>query len=292
MSVRMTGSLIAGVFVCLFILSTFFGSWYTIDATDRGVLLSNGAVASDTAIEPGLHWKLPFVQAVDVFSVQSHSSKFDKIKAYSFDQQVADIVISVNWHVPSSDVVKVREEYVNEDNLVNRVLNTKVPTIFKNVFGTYTAQVSIQQRPKLAADFFTALTAGINAPIVIDSIQIEDISFSDAFDQANEQKQLADVAVQQLQQKQKQAEVQAQITVTNAKAQADARVAQANADAQAIKLKGDAEAGVINARGQALKDNPGVTALILAEKWNGQLPATMPPNGSVPFIDVNPPTTR
>ena len=286
MTVKVWSGLVGTGFLFIFILSIFFGSWYTIDVTDRGVMLANGAIASDSPIEPGLHWKLPFVQSVDVFSVQSHSTSFQKVQAYSYDQQVGSVDLSVNWHVAPADVIKVRQEYVNEDNLVARVLQTKVPTIFKNVFGTYTAQTSIQQRPKLAADVFTALTAGMNAPIVIESIQIEDISFSDAFDQANEQKQLADVAVQQLQQKQKQAEVQALITVTNAKAQADAQIAQATAEAKSIQLKGDAEAAVINARGQALKDNPGVTALIQAEKWDGHLPTTMPPNSAVPFLNI------
>jgi regulator of protease activity HflC (stomatin/prohibitin superfamily) len=107
--------------------------------------------------------------------------------------------------------------------------------------------------------------------------------------------------VQKRQQELAQQKVQAEITVTQAQAQADAQIAQATAAATAVKLaadaeahaiqvKGDAEAAVIANRGKALRDNPGVVALIQAEKWDGALPRTMPPNGTVPFIDVAPTT--
>lgn len=279
---------IVSVVVLILVASTFFGSWYNVDETERGVLLRNGAVVGDAAIGPGLHFKMPFIEAVDTISIQSNSLTFEKVEAYSFDKQVAFVRVSVNYRVDPADAIKIRKEYVTTDNLVRRVVWTKVPAIFKNVFGTYTADTAIQQRPKLNADVLAALQAGLNAPLIIDSIQIEDIKFSDAYEQANEQKQLQDVQVQQLQQKQKQADVQAQITVINAKANADAQVATATADATSIKLKGDAEAGVIRARGEALKDNPGIPQLLTAEKWDGKLPASMPPGGTVPFLNLTP----
>ena len=68
--------------------------------------------------------------------------------------------------------------------------------------------------------------------------------------------------------------------------QADIRVIQANAEAQSLKLKGDAEASAIDARGKALRDNPALVALVAAEKWNGILPTTMVPGGTTPFITI------
>jgi regulator of protease activity HflC (stomatin/prohibitin superfamily) len=136
---------------------------------------------------------------------------------------------------------------------------------------------------------------------VIESVQVEDIKFSAAYENSIEEKQLATVEVQKRQQELAQQKVQAEITVTQAQAQADAQIAQAtaaatsvklaaDAEAHAIQVKGDAEAAVIANRGKALRDNPGVVDLIQAEKWDGQLPNTMPPNGTVPFLDLNPPT--
>jgi regulator of protease activity HflC (stomatin/prohibitin superfamily) len=123
-----------------------------------------------------------------------------------------------------------------------------------------------------------------NAPVIIDGVQIEDISFSSDYIHSVEQRMQAEVEVQKLQQQALQAEVQAKITVTQAKAKADAVVAQATADATATKLRGEAEGEAIRAKGDALKDNPALVMLTQAEKWNGVLPITMVPGGSVPML--------
>jgi len=74
--------------------------------------------------------------------------------------------------------------------------------------------------------------------------------------------------------------------VTQAQAEADAQLAQAKADAQATELRGRAEAEAIKARAQALASNQNLVELTKAERWNGVLPTTVLPSGSLPFIDV------
>ena len=97
---------------------------------------------------------------------------------------------------------------------------------------------------------------------------------------------LAEVEVQRVQQNAERERVQAEIAVIQAQAQAEARVAQATAEAQAITLTGEAEANAIRARGDALRENPSLIDLVQAERWNGQLPTTMVPGGTVPFMNV------
>ena len=62
----------------------------------------------------------------------------------------------------------------------------------------------------------------------------------------------------------------------------------ADAKAYSAKVQGEAEASAIRNRGDALRDNPGLPALVTAEKWDGHLPTTMVPGGAVPFLKVNP----
>jgi regulator of protease activity HflC (stomatin/prohibitin superfamily) len=45
----------------LLVLTIVFGSWYTIDQTQRGVLLRNGALVE--VVQPGLHFKWPWTQS-------------------------------------------------------------------------------------------------------------------------------------------------------------------------------------------------------------------------------------
>lgn len=277
----------------------FFGAWYQIDQGEEGVVLRTGAVVG--TVGPGLHFKIPVIEDVKEISLQSHTETFDNMESYSRDQQPAQIRLSVSYHVIPGSGGGLYAEYGSVENMIARLVEPRVPAIFKNVFGQYDALGAIQQRAKLNSDALAALQEGIGEPLVIESVQVEDIKFSAAYENSIEEKQLATVEVQKRQQELAQQRVQAEITVTQAKAQADAQLAQATAAAQAVKLaadaeahaiqvKGDAEAAVIAQRGQALRDNPGVVALIQAERWDGSLPNTMPPNSTVPFLDLNPPT--
>lgn len=276
-------------------LSIIFGSWYTVDQGEEAVLLSTGALTGTEG--PGLHFKIPFVQSVEKISLQSHSEVYDSMESYSKDQQPAVISVSVNYHVPPGQSGALYAEYGSVDNLLARVIDQKVPAIFKNVFGIYDAQSAIQQRSKLNSDVLAALQSGISAPVVIESVQIKDIKFSPDYEAAIAAKQTATVEVLHQQQLLAQEQVKAQIVATTAKGAADAAIAQAtgsaqavtlaaDAEAHAIQVKGDAEAAVIAQRAKALAGNPEVVALIQAEKWNGVLPTTMVPGSSVPFVSV------
>lgn len=269
----------------LFALTVFFGSWYTVDTTDRGVLLTNGAITGQ--VNPGLGFKLPFIQSVDLITVQQQVSR-NQFEAYSNDQQPAVITVSVNFQVPVDKVLEVREEYVNVENLVSRVVERKIAAEFKNIFGKYKAVTAIQQRAQLNIDVLEALNAAVaNDPVIITGVQVEDIKFSAAYEQSIEAKQLAEVEVQRKLQDAERAKVEALITVTGAQATADSQVVAAKASAEAVKLAGEAEAYAIDVKGKALRDNPGLVDLITAENWDGKLPTSMPPNGTVPFLNVN-----
>lgn len=82
--------------------------------------------------------------------------------------------------------------------------------------------------------------------------------------------------------------------VQTAKAEAAKEVERATGEANAKILVATAEAKAIDLRGEALRNNPALVELVKAEamkdavqKWDGQLPTTMPPNGAVPFLNIN-----
>jgi regulator of protease activity HflC (stomatin/prohibitin superfamily) len=135
---------------------------------------------------------------------------------------------------------------------------------------------AIQERARLGMEIQEAIQkAANNTMLIVESVQVENIDFSDAYEKSIEQRMLAEVEVQKVQQNAEREKVQAEIAVIQAKAQADA-----------VKLQGDAEAHAINARGRALRDNPALIELVQAEKWDGKLPTTMVPGQTVPFINV------
>ncbi|WP_079211829.1 prohibitin family protein [Brucella pituitosa] len=282
-------------FIGLAILSVVLGSWYTVDEGERGVILRYGAVAG--VAQPGLGLKIPLIDSVVRVSVQSKAAIYNGMEAYSRDQQPATMNLSVNYRIPPDRVEEVYATYGGEDGLLSRLVERRVFEESKTVFGRFAAVTAIQERGRLNQEIADAIQKSVSGPVIIDSVQIENIDFSDAYEASIEQRMLAEVEVQRLRQNAEREKVQAEITVTQANAQADARRAdaqaqadsvrlQAQADAEAIRLKGDAEAQAIKARGDALRDNPGLVSLTQAEKWNGQLPTTMLPNGAIPMLNL------
>jgi regulator of protease activity HflC (stomatin/prohibitin superfamily) len=195
---------------------------------------------------------------------------------YSRDQQNANLQVSVNYRLATDQVEKIYSEFGGQDGIVTRLLDRQVPEEVKNVFGRFNAVTAIQERERLSREVQESIQkAASNTMLIVESVQVENIDFSDAYEQSIEQRMLAEVEVQKVQQNAEREKVQAEIAVIQAKAQADA-----------VKLQGDAEAHAINARGKALRDNPSLVELVQAEKWDGKLPTTMVPGQTVPFINV------
>lgn len=259
-------------------------SWYTIDEGERGVLLRTGAMVGTA--EPGLGFKIPFVDTVKRISVQSGARIYEQVPAYSKDQQPAEIKMSVNYRIPADEVGTVYASYGGESGMISRLLDRRVYEDLKTVFGRFNAVTAIQERARLNQEVAETIQGSVRGPIVIESVQIENIDFSDAYEASIEQRMLAEVEVQKLRQNAEREKVQAEITVTRAKANADAVRAQAEADAAAIRIRGEAEADAIKARGDALRENPSLVELTKAEKWDGKLPSTMVPGGATPMINL------
>lgn len=274
----------AGIFLFFAAITVVFGSWYTIDQGERGVILRNGALTGTA--QPGLGFKAPWVDEVVKVSVQARARIYDNVAAYSKDQQSANVALSVNYRIPSDQVTEVYANYGGEDGMLSRLVDRRVYEDMKTVFGRFNAVTAIQERSRLNAEVAEAIQKSVRGPVIIDSVQIENIDFSDAYEASIEQRMLAEVEVQKLRQNAEREKVQAEIVVTQAKAQADAVRASAEAEAEAIRLRGDAEALAIKARGDALRQNPELVSLIQAERWDGKLPQTMLPGGSVPMLNL------
>jgi regulator of protease activity HflC (stomatin/prohibitin superfamily) len=269
----------AGAIVLLIVL---LSTYFTIDQGERGVILHNGAIVGEA--EPGLHFKLPVITSIQKISVQIQKEAFEKtaegdttLQAYSRDQQPATIAMAVNYHV--TDASAVYAQFGSLANMKSRVIDSRAYEQLKNVFGQFDAADAIQKRALLHAEVFAAIRSSVRGPVVIDSVQIEDITFSTQYEAAVEARMQAIV-------KQQQAEADKQKRIIDADASAYEVKAAADAKAHQIEVQGKAEAGAIQARGDALRNNPSLPTLVAAEKWNGVLPTTMVPGNALPFLNI------
>jgi regulator of protease activity HflC (stomatin/prohibitin superfamily) len=195
----MTKGVIAGAIVAFVVLFLIAGSWYTVDQTERGVLLRNGAVIGTA--QPGLGFKIPGFDSVQKISVKTATYTWDKMNSYSFDQQPADLKISVTLRAAPEKVADLYAKFGNLDAAVNQVVSPAVNQQVKIVFGHYTAVKAIQERGTLNGEIKTAIadTLKYDPMIIIESVQLENIEFSQNYLHSIEQRMLAEVEVQKLQ---------------------------------------------------------------------------------------------
>ena len=62
----------------------------------------------------------------------------------------------MSYHVIPGSGAEVYAEYGGVDNMIARLVEPRVPALFKNVFGQYDALGVIQQRAKLNLDALAA----------------------------------------------------------------------------------------------------------------------------------------
>jgi regulator of protease activity HflC (stomatin/prohibitin superfamily) len=263
---------VAIIAVAIVALLTLFGSWYTVDQGERAVVLRLGATVGEDG--PGLHFKLPWINTVHKITVQNQNRRYTKLESYSRDQQPATLTVSVTFM--ASDPSAVYSQYGDLEGAVARLIDPRVMSGVKTIFGQYDAVRAIQERGALNKDIDAAITSAITGPIQIVSVQVENIDFSAAYEQSVEQRMLAQVEIQKREENLRTTQVEAEIARTKAEGEANA-----------IRLRGEAEGAAIKARGDALRANADLVQLQAVEKWDGHLPTTMVPGSALPFLNLS-----
>ncbi|MFA5625831.1 MAG: prohibitin family protein [Bradymonadales bacterium] len=273
------------IVLCIVALIVGLTSVHAIDEGERGVMLTNGRISK--IVEPGLTFTIPFFQRLERISTRTRTMRIPNLEMYSYDQQIAELEVTVTYHNTPEQIEAVYRQY-GASELYPRAVLPRVKEVSKSVFGLYTAARAIQERAHLNAAVNIAIKeALVDIPVVIENIQIENVDFSDTYELAVEQAARAKADVERAKSELARVEQEAQQKVKNAEAEAAATKARADAEAYSVRQAGEAQADALRARGAALRDNPELINLIKAERWNGVLPVTMIPGSSVPFIDIN-----
>lgn len=256
---------IAGI-VVLAVIMLLFGPVYTVDAGERAVLLTWGEVSSG-AIEPGLHFKIPFAQSVAKFDVQTQKYEA-QASAASRDLQMVDSNMAVIYHLQPDSVPAIYSDlgYSYGD----KVIQPQVQEVLKAVTAKFSADQLITNRSAVASQVQTMLRDRLLPyGIFVESIAITNFNFSKSFNDAIEAKVTAQ------QQKQK-----AEMDLQRIEVEAKQKVVSAQAEADALKLQREAitpellELRKVEVQKQAV------------EKWDGNLPTYTGANG-VPMIGVS-----
>ena len=167
------------------------------------------------------------------------------------------------------------------------MLERKALDVIKNVFGKYTAAQSIQNREKLGINVNDEMRVALEgSPLTMLGVQVEQVSFSRAYEQSIERRMLAQVEIETTRQHKETATITAEIEVVKAEAEAKAQRERYMAEADGIRLRGEAEAEAILSKAAALANNTNLVNLNAVEKWDGVLPTSLIPGSTLPFIGL------
>ena len=251
-------ALLIGAFIVI-VLLVIGGAFVTIGAGQRGVLMTFGAV-HDGVLDPGLHFKLPFVQSVARMDVQVQNSQAVETAA-SLDLQNVSSTVATNWHILPADAEWVYQHIGSETDLVNKIIRPAISNSVKAVTAHFNAEDLIVHRDEVRNQIQTQITSELQSyRVVVDSVNITDFHFSEEFAQAIERKQIA-----------QQRAFQAKYELQQAKVTAQQRVVEAQAQSQAQQLLQ-----------QTL--TPGIIQQQAIAKWDGRLPSVVGGSGVLPMI--------
>ena len=178
---------------------------------------------------------------------------------------------------------KIGRREVVEGTLVNPAIMESV----KAITAQYTAEQLITKRAEVKAQIQQAVSAFIDETLAqkevvgavsLANVAITDFDFSAEFNRAIEDKVRAE-------QEALQAKNEKLRRVTQAEAAAAERTLAADAEAYQIEVASKARADAIRREAEALKDNPALIQLRIAEQWDGRLPQVSG-GGAVPLLNL------
>jgi regulator of protease activity HflC (stomatin/prohibitin superfamily) len=252
--------LLIAAFVALVILWVALGSWGSIEAGHRGVVLRMGAVTGEIKNE-GFYTKTPFVDRVIPMDVRMQKEQVETDGA-SKDLQSVKTVVALNLSV-LPDKCALLYQTIGPDYLLTAVAPAMQESI-KAVIAQYTAEELVSKREDVREAIAKLISEKLSPlGLKIEALNIVNFDFSASFNQAIEAKVTAEQNALAAKNLLAQKEFEAQQTVAIAKGKADAMQIEAN----------------------ALRDNPMILQLRALEKWDGTLPRVT--SGTVPFIDVS-----
>ena len=256
-------NIIIGILL-IFIIITLISSLTTVPTGFVGVKTRFGQV-QDTTIQEGLNLKLPFVEKIVKMDCRTQKTEYT-MEASSKDlQKISNFKVAINYNVSKETANQLYKEVGVDYKSV--IVEPAIQEAMKATIANYTAEELITKRNEVSAFALNSLFDKLqDKGIQLTSLNILDLSFSEEFDKAVEEKQIVEQETQKAQYELEKAKVENEKKIENAKAEAEV-MKQQNLQITEQYLR--------------LKEIENQKAMI--DKWDGQLPTTMTDGSNLLF---------
>lgn len=283
--VSMGGAKIIGLVIAALIAISAFSAWVIVDSGHVGVVRTLGAV-QPVSMQEGFHWKKPWLDDVVQLDIRL-SRATAKAAAASRDLQTVQTQVTLQFSLNGNLAPRTFQRLGKREAVANTVIGPAIQESVKSITAKYTAEELVTQRAEVKFKIQEAIQKFVedtlkqkelNGAINIANVAITDFDFSPEFNKAIELKVRAE-------QEALQAKNEKDRRVTQAEAAAAERQLAADAEAYQIEAASKARADAIQREAKALKDNPELIQLRIAEKWDGSLPR-FSGGGTVPLLNI------
>lgn len=269
-----------------------FGAFARVDAGEACVVRRFGDVRR--TLSPGLHMKIPFAENTVCFSTrslvyevvdESGGSNADYVDflvdGVTIDGQPLSVTYTVRFHVEPERVGYVYSNIARTmDQVTERVVKFHSRSEVRQVVNTKTAgQLYLGGLDSVSVEIEDILRPLFEeSGVTLDFFEIKRPNFSDEYEQAIEDKQ---IAIEQADRKEN------EIQVAQQEAQRLKTEAQGEADAQVIRAQGDADS--LKIRAEAYNENPILVTIEYYEALQQVDWAIFGPDGGAnPIIPIPP----
>ena len=283
------GAIVRDTVLGLAVAATLLSSIYTVE--EGHVAVVKRFSEAKYQVEPGLHFKAPIVDSLETMEVRTRKNVEENIPVATAEQMPSHATVSVNWTVNRAEAIDIFKQYGGLDQFESRILDPKIKSGSKEAISKHTAEEIIRNRNVVITKIQDAIITAMEPyPIVINSVQLENITFPITYTEAIEAKQVALQEAVKEEHKLERQRLEAQRQVNTAEAEKQSRMkaadgvayqteTEAKAEAEAIRLIGIANAGKIQAMATALATNPQVIEYEQVKRWQGNVPTTVMGNG-------------
>lgn len=270
--------LVAGIAIA--ILSR---SFLVVPAGNVGVVFNALSGVKQRELNEGLNFVLPIIESVTLFDAREQSFTFaaepgaddGDIEALSQEGLQIDIDATIRFEIDKTEAASIYQDI--GPSYVAKLVRPQVRSAIRNSVANYkAAEVISTRRSELETEIETDLAAALEISSVrLIDVLLRDVRIPETISLAIERKQAAEQEVEIEENLRLQAQIAAQRAVTEAEGLRDAAIAKAQGEAEALTLKG-----------QAIRENPEIIQLEIAEKLAPTISTIMLPTESNMLLDM------
>jgi len=252
--------------------------------------------------EPGLHWRTPFIDQVEIIPtvVQSYEASDDPgassanyrdypVTAQTVDGQQTSIKYTLLFRIPPKEAANIVQNIGRPPEVVENIVKAHSRNLARLWAQKYTAEDLYSGEGIFAYE--DAVRDALEQEfekygVFLDDFLVRKVDFDEEYIRAIEQQQIAQEAIETARYQSDAAEYEKERQIRLAEAEAERIKLVAAADAERQRLMADAEAYSIEARGEALKKFPELVQWEFVRNLESVQWGILPGEGLTPLIPL------